>query len=130
MEMEVLSATNSAEFTTEQKQYLLGFFAGAMQRGAEPFAGQTAAGLIPRDSASSIANRTEKAEETYHGTPVSDLCREELWKYERNPLDVSQESTTEVSDRSLGRGQVPRRNGKASRLSDHPFSRGGLRAAQ
>ena len=27
-------------------------------------------------------------EELYFGTPVSDLCREELWKYEENPLDI------------------------------------------
>ena len=33
-------------------------------------------------------NLAEPAEETYHGTPVSDLCREELWKYEQNPLDI------------------------------------------
>ncbi|HKO18351.1 MAG TPA: NirA family protein, partial [Acidobacteriaceae bacterium] len=26
--------------------------------------------------------------ETFHGTPVEDLCREERWKYEENPLDL------------------------------------------
>ena len=76
--MEVLSATNSAEFTAEQKQYLLGFFEGALQRGAQPFVGQTGSGLITCDSASGIANQAESAEETYFGTQVSDLCREEL----------------------------------------------------
>ena len=86
--MEVLSVTSSAEFTAEQKQYLLGFFAGAMQRGAQPFVGQTGSGLITCDSASGIANQAESAEETYFGTQVSDLCREELWKYEQNPLDI------------------------------------------
>jgi ferredoxin-nitrite reductase len=86
--MEVLSATNSAEFTAEQKQYLLGFFEGALQRGAQPFVGQTAAGLITHDPASAASNQAEGAEETYFGTPVSDLCREELWKYEEDPLDI------------------------------------------
>src|ERR1039458_9626063 len=86
--MEVLSATSSAEFTTEQKQYLLGFFAGALQRGVQPFVGQTAAGLITHDPATGASNQAESAEETYFGTPVSDLCREELWKHEQNPLDI------------------------------------------
>ena len=87
--MEVLSATNSAEFTAEQKQYLLGFFEGALHNGgAQPFVGQTAAGLITHDPASGVSNQAEGAEETYHGTPVSDLCREEVWKYEQNPLDI------------------------------------------
>ncbi len=86
--MEVLSATNSAEFTAEQKQYLLGFFAATTQRYPQPFVGHTAAGLITHDSASGVFNQAESAEETYFGTPVSDLCREELWKYEQNPLDI------------------------------------------
>src|SRR5208282_2799198 len=30
----------------------------------------------------------EEAEETFHGTPLSELCREELWKYGQNPLDI------------------------------------------
>jgi ferredoxin-nitrite reductase len=79
--MEVQEATNSASFTAEQKEYLLGFFAGAMQRSPLPFAGHTSAGLITHDP-------TSGAEQTYFGTPISDLSREELWKYEQNPLDV------------------------------------------
>ncbi len=30
----------------------------------------------------------DKEDETYFGTPVSDLCREEIWKHEENPLDI------------------------------------------
>jgi len=86
--MEVLSATSSTEFTAEQKQYLLGFFAGAVQRGAQPFVGQMNSGLITCDPASGAANKAEKMEASYYGTPVSDLCREEVWKYEQNPLDI------------------------------------------
>ena len=33
-------------------------------------------------------NPADAVEETFHGTPVSDLCREELWKHESNPLDI------------------------------------------
>jgi ferredoxin-nitrite reductase len=65
----------------------LGFFAGALNRGAQPFVGHTAAGLITSDATSAAVNLAE-AEETFHGTPVSDLCREELWKHEQNPLDI------------------------------------------
>lgn len=86
--MESLAIENGAAFSAEQKEYLLGFMAGAMQRGLRPFVGQTAAGLLTSDPASGASNRAEPAEETVHGTPLSDLCREELWKYEQNPLDV------------------------------------------
>lgn len=86
--MEVLSTTSSAEFTAEQKQYLLDFFASATQRNAQPFVGQTPEGLITYDPTSGAANETKSAEETYFGTPVSDLCREEVWKHNQNPLDI------------------------------------------
>jgi ferredoxin-nitrite reductase len=86
--MESLAPNNSATFSSEQKEYLLGFLAGAMQRGGRPFAGHTASGLLTDDPASGAINRAEATEETFHGTPVSDLCREELWKYEQNPLDI------------------------------------------
>lgn len=69
-------------FTLEQTQYLQGFFAGAMQR--MPFVGTTATGQITADPAPGIANQAV----LFHGTPLEDLCREELWKYERNPLDA------------------------------------------
>jgi ferredoxin-nitrite reductase len=48
-----------------------------------PFVGQTANGLITADAGSGVANQAE-----FHGTPVEDLCREEVWKSELNPLDV------------------------------------------
>ncbi len=86
--MESLAPQIPAAFSAEQKEYLLGFLAGATQRGGQPFVGHTAAGLLTSDPASGVVNRAEPAEETFHGTPVSDLCREELWKYEQNPLDI------------------------------------------
>ena len=86
--MESLAPDNPVAFSSEQKEYLLGFFAGAMQRGVRPFVGHTATGLLTDDPASGSQNVAEPAEETFHGTPVSDLCREELWKYEQNPLDL------------------------------------------
>ena len=73
-------------FTPAQKEYLRGFFAGVAQRGAVPFVGHTASGLITADPTSGVANQAAEREELYFGTPVSDLCREELWKFEENPL--------------------------------------------
>ncbi len=86
--MESLAPDNSAAFSTEQKEYLLGFLAGAMQRGVLPFVGHTPSGLFTDDPASGAVNRAQPVEETFHGTPVSDLSREELWKYQQNPLDI------------------------------------------
>src|SRR6266700_3267159 len=86
--METLAPTNSAAFTAEQKEYLLGFFAGVMQSGARPFIGLTPNGRLTDDPASGAVNHAEPAEESWFGTQVSDLSREELWKYELNPLDI------------------------------------------
>jgi ferredoxin-nitrite reductase len=86
--METPASLNSAGFTAEQKEYLLGFFAGAMQRNARPFVGFTANGLLTGDPASGTVNLAEPAEERFHGTPVSELCKEERWKHEQDPLDV------------------------------------------
>ncbi|WP_263384370.1 NirA family protein [Granulicella arctica] len=69
-------------FTLEQKQYLEGFFAGVTQR--IPFVGRTEQGLITADATSGAANEAAH----FHGTAVDDLCREETWKYEENPLDI------------------------------------------
>lgn len=76
-------------FSDVQKQYLQGFFAGAMQRA--PFAGTLQNGLLTHDAGSGATNLAApapaSAEPEFWGTPVSDLCAEEVWKYERNPLD-------------------------------------------
>jgi ferredoxin-nitrite reductase len=85
--MDSLATSNSA-FTPEQKEYLTGFFAGAMQRAQPVFVGHNPAGQITSDPTSGGANLGQAAEEHYHGTPVSDLSREERWKFEQNPLDL------------------------------------------
>ncbi len=81
-------AAPAGGFTEVQKQYLQGFFAAAMQRA--PFAGHLAGGRItnnPASGAPNLAAAAEAEEPTFWGTPVSELCAEEVWKYERNPLD-------------------------------------------
>ena len=96
--METPASLNSAGFTAEQKEYLLGFFAGAMQRSARPFVGFTANGLLTGDPASGTVNLAEPAEETFHGTPVSELCKEERWKHEQDPLDVWEKLIAHADD--------------------------------
>lgn len=75
-------------FTSEQKEYLAGFFAGVAQRMPAPFVGLTADGQLTNDPQSGTANLAASDEPAVHGTPLSDLCREEKWKFEQNPLDI------------------------------------------
>jgi len=74
-----------APFTTDQKQYLEGFFAGLAQN-PRPFVGCGAGGLLTHEPAPGLAN--EAVEETWFGVPLSDLSKEERFKYEENPLDI------------------------------------------
>ena len=78
----------AAHFTVEQKEYLRDFFANVAQARPRPFVGHTASGLITNDRSCGSANDAAPVEEVYFGTPVSDLCREERWKFEQNPLDL------------------------------------------
>ena len=85
--MGTIAALQSGEFTSEQKQYLQGFFAGVRQRGESPLVAQTGDGLIPADPSMSQRNlATAPEEEMWHNTPISDLAREERWKYEQDPF--------------------------------------------
>ncbi|MBS1798719.1 MAG: NirA family protein [Acidobacteria bacterium] len=80
---------NPSEFTAEQKEYLQGFFTSVAQRGFNPFAGHTSNGLITADAASCLPNLAAvEAEPCWFGTPVSDLAREERWKYEQDPFAI------------------------------------------
>jgi ferredoxin-nitrite reductase len=80
---------NSAEFTSEQKEYLQGFFAGIAQNGQLPFVGHTRDGLITTDSATGASNQAAaQADELWFNTPVSDLSKEERWKHEQDPFEI------------------------------------------
>jgi len=68
-------------FSSNQKQYLEGFFAGVNQRPGMPFLGQNATGQF-------TDSPTESVEQTVYGTPIDDLSKEEAIKYEQNGLDV------------------------------------------
>src|ERR1019366_711299 len=76
----------TGSFNSAQKEYLQDFFHGLTRRGLIPFAGHAASGSITNDPASGVANLAAK--ELYFNTPVSDLCREERWKHDQNPLDI------------------------------------------
>jgi len=91
------AALSDASFTEEQKNYLQGFFAAAMQR--TPFVGHLASGAITHDPATGAANLAGvQTEPTFFGTPVDDLCAEEVWKYERNSLDIWDELLAHASE--------------------------------
>ncbi len=79
----------AAEFTAEQKQYLEGFLSALAAQA--PFVGQNAAGQLTADPAGSPASpnlAAAPAEDTLFGTPLSELCKPERWKYDENPLDI------------------------------------------
>ena len=84
--------TPAGPFTAEQKEYLAGFIAGAGASGGTLFVGQTEQGLITasanNSSTPNLVATPRPAEPAFHGTPASDLCREEKWKYDENPLDA------------------------------------------
>ncbi|HEX4032742.1 MAG TPA: NirA family protein [Terracidiphilus sp.] len=92
MDSQLISTPGLAsEFTAVQKEYLQGLFNGIAQRGPVPYAGHTPEGQITNDPACGAVNLAAEslaAEEMYFNTPVSDLCREERWKREQNPLDI------------------------------------------
>ena len=73
-------------FTPEQKEYLAGFMAGAFASGI--FVGHNAAGQITATPAAAATPNLAAPEPTVHGTPIADLCKEERWKYDENPLDA------------------------------------------
>jgi ferredoxin-nitrite reductase len=82
-------APNSPTFTPEQKEYLQGFMAGVFASGTAPFVGATPSGqLTSSPELASSGNLATAAEPHVFGTPLGDLCKEERWKYEENPLDA------------------------------------------
>lgn len=72
--------------SSEQKEYLQGFMSGVLASGA--FVGANAAGQLTADTATATGGNLAAPEATFHGTPLGDLCKEERWKYDENPLDA------------------------------------------
>jgi ferredoxin-nitrite reductase len=89
-------------FSPEQKEYLQGYFAGLAFR--RPFVGHLPNGLLTSQAAPGLPNLAEpppEEEQTVFGTPVSDLCEQELWKLERNGLDVWDELMAHAAENKL-----------------------------
>lgn len=94
-------SSNTNGFTSEQKEYLAGFFHGVVRQIAQPFVGLTASGQFSCGATTNTANLVAGVEPSVHGTPVSDLCREEKWKYEQNPLDIWEKLIAHVNDNRI-----------------------------
>jgi ferredoxin-nitrite reductase len=87
-----MESTQAGEtFTEEQKQYLQGFFAGVTARTVSPFVGQLPGGKFTAQAIPGIANLATEPiaeEQAVFGTPISDLCEQEIWKLEQHGLDI------------------------------------------
>ncbi|MFD2256671.1 NirA family protein [Luteolibacter algae] len=70
---------NNSVFTVEQQNYLTGFVSGVLQGRSLPYLGQ--------DAEKRFTDDPEEAVETVYGTPLDELCREELIKHAQNGLD-------------------------------------------
>ena len=78
----------AAEFTAEQKEYLNGFMAALSQRDLpQPFVSTVGDGRLTADPASGAKNIAAPREESYFGTPLGDLTKQERWKHDEHPLD-------------------------------------------
>src|SRR6478736_9950205 len=75
----VMPDFNHSGFSEEQTSYLSGFVSGILQARDLPFLGQ--------DASHRFTHEPSEAVETVFGTPIDELCREEVVKYEQNGLD-------------------------------------------
>jgi ferredoxin-nitrite reductase len=86
-----MNSTIPEAFTDEQKEYLQGFFAGVSARKLNPFVGTLSDGRITAAAAPGLENQAApqtSSEDTVFGTPISDLCEQEVWKLEQHGLDI------------------------------------------
>lgn len=87
-----MPTTDSAEsaagnFSAEQKEYLAGFLEGIARQGWTPYVGHTASGMLTATPTAGGKNLAAEQEPSVYGTPLSDLTKQERWKYEEHPLD-------------------------------------------
>ena len=79
-------------FSLVQKEYLQGFFAGLAAGGLRTFVGHLPDGRITNVPEPGLENRAAELEpssqKTVYGTPVEDLCEQEIWKLEQHGLDT------------------------------------------
>src|SRR6266446_6749367 len=79
-------------FNLQQKEYLQGLFAGLTSGGLRTFVGHLPDGRITNVPAPGLENRAAEPEapkeKTVYGTPIEDLCEQEIWKLEQHGLDT------------------------------------------
>ncbi|MCC6234935.1 MAG: NirA family protein, partial [Verrucomicrobiales bacterium] len=79
-------------FSEEQKEYLAGIMAGIAQRRAFPYVGILPdSGLLtenPAHGGPNLAAPATPPEETIHGTPISEVTKQELWTKDLHGLDA------------------------------------------
>jgi ferredoxin-nitrite reductase len=84
----VASPANGREFTLEQKQYLAGFFAAIAPPQVRPNHAATGHEQSLGSTAQPPIPHPQPDEPKRFGTPVSDLCKQELWKRDLHGLDA------------------------------------------
>ncbi|MEO7413528.1 MAG: NirA family protein [Opitutaceae bacterium] len=84
--VELSSDPPSLPFSPHQKEYLAGFMAGVGASGI--FVGTTANGQLTASANGTPNLAALPPEDTVFGTALGDLCKEERWKYDENPLDA------------------------------------------
>jgi ferredoxin-nitrite reductase len=95
------AAPPTTAFNATQKEYLSGMLAGLAARQAAPFAG-FAGGQFTSNATSGGSNLAAEAEEpSFHGTPVSELCRQEVWKYTEHGLDGWERLVTHAREQRM-----------------------------
>ena len=79
-------------FNLQQKEYLQGLFAGLASGGLRTFVGHLPDGRITNGPQAGLENHAAESERsqarTVYGTPVEDLCEQEIWKLEQHGLDI------------------------------------------
>ncbi|MBL9137654.1 MAG: NirA family protein [Verrucomicrobiales bacterium] len=81
--------SSSGAFTDEQKEYLAGWLAGVAHRPVQPYVGEVpGTRQLTSEPALGGPNLSAPAEETIHGTPISEVTKQELWKRELHGLDA------------------------------------------
>lgn len=76
-------------FTAEQREYLAGLMAGIAQRQLHPYVGRVpGSDVLTATPSEGGENLAAEREETIHGTPISEVTKQELWKRELHGLDA------------------------------------------
>jgi ferredoxin-nitrite reductase len=69
---------DTLQFSEEQQKFLEEIFASAFQKGE----------IVRETTTPRLDQPATLPEQTVFGTPVSDLCKEEIFKLEENPVDI------------------------------------------